>query len=517
MADAVNSTWELSHWEQKSLKNGYLPKEDPECKGSSSSKYCYSNLLKKGESSWGQLSGWMNSKLLTSNSDLWGNKFNPGAGTKLKAADGKSWDWGGIVHKVMQKIQDNLLVRNEDPKGSRLWGKQDWYEVLGTEHNQNSRWDKSQRARQVLMVIVCIITGLTHSDTTAGLRYPRREELCERVDRGLMVREEHWDRWKSSGGKVSEGRKCESKGEGHYENCEDASLSLIATVYDGLSQLCTDCGPYSMNQWIELSKDPPRRGGRRYCKLTQGILECEKERKEGVSEPVLWIDPLGALAEGAKIKADVGRERAQLDSRSEDSSVKQGAPMLDGKCTNNHLLGCKPSDNGHASSKAQKYTSHRSTDNEGSRGQVSVEPKSSPNGAAKGATQSERVPSADLSGRQTKAVSVELSRKKDGSRESATSNKDTHLTISNPASDLSPQAEERGLTIPGGLGTLIGGILSILLLGGAAAYGIFRIWGRPRRKDKRKEAFGRKDKVCYGMGGAAGEGRINISVIPFPA
>ncbi|EUD64192.1 hypothetical protein C922_05429 [Plasmodium inui San Antonio 1] len=477
MGGNINEAWQLSHWSGKGGSWNFKIASGETCKLNQATKYCYPELSKKGMSRWEGLSQWLSDTLLDNGSSDWGGSFKPEVNTKLQDYSKQVMSWGDVIHRVMDEIRKDIVTNPRASTETKFWTPAEWYNVLGDHEGEGLLWDKESRTRQVLIVIVCIITGLTEATQELNKRYEGRGKLCAKVDSGLTVNEYEWEQWEKGKGQMSGKSTNECNSGKEHKKCPDASLGLILTVYEALTRVCPKCGPYRITRWIKSSGRGEETRGTLYCRIQGNVLNCEKNKGTEESVSALWFER-DEIAAPTKDARETKQNEATSPGVSPDAIDQQGQGGDD--LTSTKL---KESDAVVVDQNPEPIsTSHRTPrpgakQQDGSRHQRNNGATTSEGGTARGGLDglskgpgdpSSPVPTGRINGEDF------------GEQEpSQLSNEDSSPT----EKDFGGISQE---ALPGegggqGMSSIMGGILSVLILGIGAGYGLCRIWGRRKR------------------------------------
>ncbi|EUD65130.1 hypothetical protein C922_04416 [Plasmodium inui San Antonio 1] len=497
MNSPKNANWQLDDWSSAGDNWGYPPQEEATCGGNSRSRYCYPRLIKATGTKWNGLSQWLKEEILGEVSSKWSRDFQSNVKTCLKDNDKSPLDWGQVLDKVINQIQDDMVADVSENSRKLLRTPMEWYEVLNSSSSLNTPWNQSDVGRGLLIAVVCILTGLTSTRQHEKEKYPGRDELCDQVDRALMVNEGQWKRW--LGGQAQDaraGRPDCGRPQGS-RRCISGSMSLVLTIYRSLASLCPNCGPYSIARWVDEIQPKGISQGEQYCEVKKRVITCDKAQNRPWNPGDLRVVP------------EKDRRNISLDPR--------WAQSVDNTGINNPLrtANLKSSDQIRSSVHADQTPSKQQV------GPLTTGPSPPVNSPdpqpqlprndvtsvinekaldppSMGQTTSSM--SASVNGKQENS----LSQKQPGAGSGGTGGQTSTLrsNLAKPdrkrdGSDILPETnkEQNSLTTP--LVGLVGGVLAVILLGVASAYGIFRIC---RRK----------------VGSKSKGDRINISVLPVP-
>ncbi|EUD64436.1 hypothetical protein C922_05180 [Plasmodium inui San Antonio 1] len=498
MTQAKNENWQLNDWGKEKDNWGYTPSPGNSCQKNSRPRYCYPELIKKGTSRWDGLSEWLKEKILQTVTSKWPENFNPDVGTGIKDSDRKPFNWGQVLHTIMNQIQTDMIADVDEHSTSRLWGNGEWYTILQPDSSLEKPWDKSEVGQKLLMTIVCILTGLTSSRTEEEVRYPGRGHLCGQLDQALMVDKDKWKRWLGNPQKLSREKKYECKHQEDSEGCKTAGMSLVLTVYRSLASLCTKCGPYSIARWVNTSLTEGIDQGEWYCEVIGRVMKCGKSSKRDWNINDLRMAPIQAetlVSQGsephqgnseqgsdARVEAPNLTSSAQIESpfptatQSDRGSTEQNPPPqaddLPKTIAGSQVGGGKSASFQHPG----RVEQHQMNADESSR------PENVP---------SKNEDSGDP-GHGGPPQKADLGRPNTLNSDSGTSS--GHGDVSRI---LKPAGQE-GAGIPPLVGGAVAGVVAVILLGLASAYGIFRIYRGGKRARSRRD-------------------RINISVVPVSA
>ncbi|EUD64185.1 hypothetical protein C922_05438 [Plasmodium inui San Antonio 1] len=516
MTNALNVGWSLDDWGKPHPSWGYPNTTSGKCTKGNRVPYCYPSLPKKGNSRWEGLDEWLNRVLIESKSNLWGSQFNPSISSGLKDNDKKELTWGQLMDKLIEKIQANQLGTTPDQHKNRIWTGGEWYTVLNGNTISDGGWPDTEGGKNLLIVIVCIFTGLIDSVSEIKSKYPGREDLCSSVDNGLLNTRNKWKSWFGTSGPSPGTVTSECQKGNIAKKCEDAAMSLILTVYTGMSLLCPECGPYYIDRWVTDPHSENPVSNWYYCGVEDNKLQCDKKGRKDEGSRNLWMSPrkelgskcpphctkhLGASISGesqtTKLKEEAKPPKGFPESRQQSQAQKEGTPLKDPP---------GPGDLGRANRVSAVSTTHAGNSYTSRMSDNQARSPSTPNNAQLTQKGEQHSGKPQVEGKKPE---------------------ETPKQSFSPLGGGSDQAVTEVSAVPGtetksgqegaGLYSIIGGILGVLFLGLAGAYGVFRIWGPRRKRGKKKRALRGGDTMSYGFHGGSGGDGINISVLPFPA
>ncbi|EUD64956.1 hypothetical protein C922_04688 [Plasmodium inui San Antonio 1] len=517
MGENLNKEWKLKGWGPDDKQWGYPVPEGHGCTENNPRRYCYPRLIRGGVSRWAGLTEWLNKKLLGAHSPEWGKKFNPTLNTNLRSTGSGFLNWGEVVDKVMSKVEANLIIEKTETNLAMLWTAPEWYKILGEPRTQNIDWNTHPQGKAVLMVVVCIITGLTADKQDEGKQYANREILCKTIDKGLVVDEDHWDSWKSRRGIEKDRDSGQCSTEEAYENCQDPSLSLIVTIYGALRALCPNCGPYKLTRWIKKSKNRPKESTNLYCNVTKGIFTCDKTTDSPSAGGALWLERALLAPEKGESAEGTGHSDAVKSVLSmTESEIPQ--PQKDRQSNNNIVikglqeLGLKEEarecveSNSNTTPDSSKKCSEQAAQSNQLEEKISGLKSQGPEEAGKRSSARTQGTPPDQGG---------AGRESDESNSSTGTNERKTDEPENFGPVTVAHDSETGTNNP--VGGVVGGILGVLLLAVAAAYGIFRIWGRRRKSKEGRTRLGTPRHLSYEIpqrGGIAAVGMSALRIEP---
>ncbi|EUD63953.1 hypothetical protein C922_05666 [Plasmodium inui San Antonio 1] len=516
MQSALNVGWRLDDWGKHHKSWGYANSSSGNCSTTNRIPYCYPSLLKKGNSRWEGLNEWLNKVLIEPETGIWGREFDPNIESGVKDNDQNSLTWGQLLDKIIDKLQSNQLVGTPKEQRKWIWTGPEWYTVLTENGIETKDWEKTEHGKKLLIVVVCIVTGLIDSMSEGGSSYPNRCSMCQSVDKGLMNSRNQWKSWFSRGSSAAETSTSECKPDNVRETCGEAAMSLIITVYKALSALCPNCGNYYIDPWVRDSHEEILNHNWYYCRIHQANLSCDKCPRPTTEKDILWMRPHEEL-----------RRRKQCHSSSKSQGSELGASKshemnqdeAGGEKVNKQEEHTKPKSplSEMSVSKAERnltgesLVSNVSKSGGQGRDKVEVSQSRSPRGAPKSGR--------DLAKTETGYPSNQRGnnttewQKGDHGVSGFRGGSEQKMVPESGGKQGPSSSEEGGAFVP----SIVAGIFGVVLLGVAGAYGIFRIWGPQRGRGKAKRVIRKIEKVSYGVTKGSEQDRINISVLPIPA
>ncbi|EUD63929.1 hypothetical protein C922_05692 [Plasmodium inui San Antonio 1] len=499
MGGATNKKWNLKDWAQAQNNWGYAPKLGEQCGENKSVRFCYNELIKPPKERTLNVDPWVNKDLLTQTPLVWGQVFDPNQQTCIKQDRTRELPWGEVLDRIINQIQTDLLAQPE-PKGKELlWNSQEWYSLLEKAGNLTTPWDKTESGQRLLIVIVCIITGLTSSRTGSEVKYEGRSTLCHKVDDALSFTQQQWKDWVTSFGKDRRTRGVSCNESSRYRECHSTGMSLILTVYRSLSSLCPKCGPYAIGKWINKFIAAEVTKGELSCKVTQRKITCDKYHKGTGNVADLWINdinkiPLDSISgleefheptpehpvKGADIVTTPEQKKEKLIALTTDySSFRPTTPPTRGN----------EEQSGRTQNALTQYSSVKQSQAKDSRSYVPTAGVPSPPGAGM-STKSREVLTITDNGKGSSRT-----RQEDAEEDPPSQGETWDTGGSKQGSPVQTKSDTSDQSIY----ATVGGVLGVLLLAMASAYGIFRICKRKKDSNSRRQKSPRMGQISYSM------------------
>ncbi|EUD64058.1 hypothetical protein C922_05565 [Plasmodium inui San Antonio 1] len=516
MQEALNVAWTLDDWGRPRSSWGYPNKTAGKCSTNNRVPYCYPSLVKKGKSRWEGLNEWLNKVLIGSKEDQWDKEFNPTISSGIKDNDKNEFNWGQIVDKIIDKIQGNQLVTTHEDHKNRIWTGQEWNAVLNEDTISTVAWHDTKDGKKLLILIVCIFTGLIDSLTEGSNKYPGRRKMCDHVDNALRNSRNKWKSWFGNSGPPPGKATTECiKGE-IGGRCNDAAMSLVLTVYTGMSLFCPECGPYYIDRWVTDSGTEEPKSKWYYCGVEDNKLQCDNKGEKDEKSRKLWMSPKNKLGSDCRPNCTQGNQ-ASISGEEQSTKIKgvemtarsfPGAGRQPDDPNKNTTLKNQPE------SKRLGTTKRLSTVSDTPIGRTYQTQRDDNRSPSPSSNSGARLTEA----REQQSSTSQVDQKKPGeSRNQGISplggQRNEAVTDNSAITRKEAKSGQEGV----GLYSIIGGIIGVLLLGLAGAYGIFRIWGPQRSRGRKKRAFGGRDTMSYGDRSNSGGDKINISVLPVAA
>ncbi|EUD64239.1 hypothetical protein C922_05384 [Plasmodium inui San Antonio 1] len=503
-SEKLNSTWSLEFWPENQKYLWGQPSPTPST-GSchQGRKYCYKLFNRKGTSRWGELDHWIQAKLLKGQNSEWGKGFGAEVTTKVKPYSNSPFlTWGDVVDKILQKLDGIVVVGGEVSNESLFWRKEEWSNSLGENKVEDTPLDQFSSGKNLLLVVMCIITGLMKGKDAGQREFSGRGRLCNMIDSGLEFRYSDWDHWIRNKEKRGEGKEYRCSRSHGTDGCQEAGIALILSVYHSMKSMFPNYGPYKISYWItKEGKDQGRQNSER-CQLKGEHIECSGNETSESQEGVIIIEEeeLGQLTRPHVLKTsdELVRQNEEQRRITLEEKRDKGGPSLSEAC----VIGMEKHT---TQSKASEHSTETvvigslTPDVQNTRHETTVDREAvSAHAATPESTEAED-------------VAPPLPTEGDTRREDAP---DDAASSGGGASqeDGGPQEVVKGSISPDISAWLnlirepnwgvIGGVAGIVCLALAGGYGLWRVFRDPRRK--RRAGGLRAGKNIYGMRYRAG-------------
>ncbi|EUD64065.1 hypothetical protein C922_05552 [Plasmodium inui San Antonio 1] len=288
-----NKEWRIGFWvkNQDYLWGIKYPRSlDKNCQ--SSTKYCYPNLTREGESRWKDLHDWISRKMLEKHRYKWGKEFDP---TVLTGIGGKnsqqSLDWGDIINKVLNRIEGLAPVAGSGRSNSLRWTKEEWAEAFKHQIPLDTPLDKFESGKAMLFVIMCIVTGLIEGRAKEGTIFKRRGRMCSPIDTTLQFRVTDWEEWIKKTEDIRKNRANQCSKQAGYDGCQWAAIALILSVYESMTSICNQCGPYEVSYWISKDDKTDEAIDMQQCVLNDQQINCHSLGSQAETGNMIIIRP----------------------------------------------------------------------------------------------------------------------------------------------------------------------------------------------------------------------------------
>ncbi|EUD64964.1 hypothetical protein C922_04696 [Plasmodium inui San Antonio 1] len=479
-------SWELTLWKEKFPRHYYPRTKAGRCsEHSKESMGCYNLAWTPGKTDWTSINNWSTEIA----GDLYGSQSMSETWTHQKTGlwDG-TWGkprltWTDFIDLLLQEI-DKLAENTPERSDSTRWKwyRDDWYSALKEAGREPGGWNSTSEGQAIYSLIFCIVSGLYRQGKDDNTKLTGRDRICTKVDQNLEVEAQEWLSWyKQKEERVSKlgGSECTKTQAG--KACTSMKLGLINSVYEGLTKLCPTCGPYQLGNWIRRSASTTYRGESYYCVVNGKEFNCNNEQTAKDQGRTLVVRGI------PKTPSSTGQTRAPLGKAQtsaqtpEESSHKNSADGTSGDSAQavTGLGGSSKGRNSPTDSEGEPEHPNVQVNSEGGKEpeasasttitqsantEPQKEPKeaasSLPNPGTNGEDQTEGPPAAS-------AASDSMGAGGEGNATSA--------LAPGVGKEEDPRAER-------GIGTIAGGVIGGVLIAGIAAYGLYRIWGRPRRR-----------------------------------
>ncbi|EUD64014.1 hypothetical protein C922_05609 [Plasmodium inui San Antonio 1] len=289
--DSINKGWKLDQWVKKDQYLwGFPYPEAPGGQCTSSRKYCYPHLTKNGTPRWGDLDNWIKTKMFESANYTWGTNINPKVWTGIGGSKGQDrLTWGDIVNKVLIEIEGQSTSQSNNPRGSITWDREEWASALGAEQAKEKAMDKFEEGKRMLLVIMCIITGLIEGKERNNQIFNRRGRVCSLIDTGLEFKKSHWDQWTENKENIRGTKEHPCSKTHGTDGCQLAGLALILSVYKAMAKICKDCGPYRLTYWIRADEEEHEDNRIEFCSKIEDTTSCDNSQAEPKGAGVIII------------------------------------------------------------------------------------------------------------------------------------------------------------------------------------------------------------------------------------
>ncbi|EUD64222.1 hypothetical protein C922_05401 [Plasmodium inui San Antonio 1] len=288
---SVTKEWKLKEWIRKDeyLWGFKYPKASGE-QCTSNKKYCYPHLTKQGTPRWGDLDHWIGTKMFQSAKYKWGDNIDPEVWTGIGGSGGQDkLTWGDIVNKVLNEIEAQSRNQSSVPEGSLIWDKEEWASALGALGAPTEPLDQFEEGRRMLLMIMCIITGLIEGKERNGRIFERRGRVCSLIDTGLEFKRENWDQWIENKGNVRATKEHPCSRTRGTDGCQLAGLALILSVYKSMARVCGECGPYRLTYWIRADNEELEDDQIEFCSKIEEGNNCDNSKEEPKTPQVIIV------------------------------------------------------------------------------------------------------------------------------------------------------------------------------------------------------------------------------------
>ncbi|EUD64041.1 hypothetical protein C922_05577 [Plasmodium inui San Antonio 1] len=325
MTGAVeNEEWRIGSWVKNEAYlwgSKYPPSLDKNCK--SSTKYCYPNLTRQGDSRWKNLHDWISRKMLEKHRYQWGKEFDP---TVLTGIGGKNsqggLDWGDIINKVLNRIEGLAPVARNGRSNSLRWTKEEWAEAFKHQIPLDTPLDKFESGKAMLFVIMCIVTGLIEGRAKEGKIFKRRGRMCSPIDTTLQFRVKDWEAWIKNSDDIRKNRANQCSQQAGYDGCQWAAIALILSVYESMTNICSQCGPYEVSYWISKDDRTGEASDMQYCVFNDQGINCQSLGSKTEAGKMIIIRP-GELDKITRSQVFDSGDKQRASFEAQENSQKE--------------------------------------------------------------------------------------------------------------------------------------------------------------------------------------------------
>ncbi|EUD66273.1 hypothetical protein C922_03468 [Plasmodium inui San Antonio 1] len=194
---------------------------------------------------------------------------------KLNNKQDLIYSWKGLILNVVHQMRNSpalstSCVEQEDKsKAEATIQSAKWGDILWREICKNKT-----EAATIMGTLQCILKIWSRRSDSDHLNEEALTQECKEVLRRLQAEEGTWNGWIKIPGQKRSMSCLNLEGSNSTLNEDSQKIGLVLSIYRVIEELCPKCGPYSLTQWLKGPAQSHASKSRLYCSIRRHELRC---------------------------------------------------------------------------------------------------------------------------------------------------------------------------------------------------------------------------------------------------